>query len=99
MKNVYERMIDVIQKKGWHQGDFYSPDGSVCIAAAFCETKQANPFHYGVFNDPEWENIMAVIDAADWNDDSSRTEEDVLTLLKFAAADELDTWKELYGDD
>src|SRR5690349_15414254 len=32
--NRFERAIDNIQQKGWHQGDMYGLDGSPCLLAA-----------------------------------------------------------------
>lgn len=91
-ETVYSKAIDAINERGWHQGDYEGPDGSVCLfgALAFVLSDQTN-----------WQ-LVPTMDATPvqvklawhidelfdgvypdiWNDSPSTSEEDVLLALK-----------------
>lgn len=106
--SIYAKAIDVLNERGWNQGDPYEvfPDGgSVCLGTAiglatgckyaFCES-EAHPDLAAAFR-----LLTGVLGqhVQTWNDATERTKEDVILLLKYADAGELETWKALYGDE
>ncbi len=99
-QNIYERAIEVLHERGWTQLDHGSSEaGPVCLAGAAalaCGLSDPNDWCPRL---GEFEELLRTVvpGPAMWNDAPERTKEDVVTLLKFAAADELDTWKKLYG--
>lgn len=87
--------------RGWYQGDYEGPDGSVCLAGAsecslFGECMSANRLLFGKERDQALMAAKAIAEAAGlpgvehiapWNDDPERTFDEVLRVAK--EADEL----------
>jgi hypothetical protein len=102
--NVYERAIEVLRERGWHQHSLESQmGGGVCILGAVSiALNQRTAFGdldyppcslvsdlREVIRGAGWEpdkgvDLSAVVA---WNDEPQRTVEDVLLVLKHAAAE------------
>ena len=96
-RTVYARAIDVIDERGWSQGRDVSGlclVEAVWVAARSDEERRDALDALGRATRPSTRRLSFL---HGWNDAPGRTKEDVLTLLKFADADELTTWSELYG--
>lgn len=90
--NPYGRAIEIIKERGWHQGGLSGPNGEVCMGQALFEAgiemerwadrcleeaiQRVAPFPAN-----GWSLVPI------WQDDPSRTIEDVFLALKHAAAD------------
>jgi hypothetical protein len=92
---VARQAATVIEQRGWHQGGWLGPNGAVCIRGAF------NVAAYGIsamgkspaeLEFTRWMATLVVVPTNGiepcldlWNDDKSRTKEEVLAYLnKFA---------------
>lgn len=82
--SIYAKAIEVIREKGWAHSPY---DNGVCLVQALGDSEAADELSQATGCYPVWE----------WNDVPKRTVEDVLLLLKYADAGELDTWRKLYG--
>jgi hypothetical protein len=98
-RSIYAKAIDIIADRGWWQDpdteDPYGgtgPGGEVCINRALIATA-----HPCAKEAVERLTLAIGFGPTDWNDAPERTLEDVVLLLKYADADELDTWKSIYG--
>lgn len=97
--SIYAKAIDVLLRDGWAPGGMVdSEDGGACAwlalqraDASFAAKDTADRELIRIFG-----GIVAVFR---WNDAPERTKEDVILLLKYADAGELETWKSLYGPD
>jgi hypothetical protein len=88
LSEVYRSARERLEWDGWWQGSYRGPNGERCLLGALPN------YHWYTALD----RLTRVVgNTAEWNDHPSRTKEDVILLLKFAEADELATWKELYG--
>jgi hypothetical protein len=90
-KNVFERAIDVLNERGWNQGRVEGPDGSRCLVGALLYVKGdlswvEEDVHLcaviGLERDPDG----FISPLPEWNDDPSRSYEDVVLALKEAAS-------------
>lgn len=93
---VFDRAIDVLHERGWHQGSYRDPDtGAVCIIGAISTASRgsAHPM-----TGREWSLIATVYrhlglhgiaGVAPWNDAPERTVEDVFLALKQCREDAL----------
>ena len=97
---VLSKARDVLAERGWHQGDFATaPDGAVCAVGACSVAAYGMPTMIAeTFGDPDGETLLRLIrdvicdsqyadpmsTIAQWNDDPSRTYEDVVLALKQA---------------
>lgn len=97
--NPFEKAIDVLRERGWHQGDFESShDGSVCAVGALGVACVGNA-SWLAENQGDWTPVMKTLRTVlqpddpstffipDWNDDPERTVEDVILALKMAAVE------------
>ncbi len=91
--NPYLRAIEIIKERGWHQGELVGPNGEVCIAgsvrAAFGTLTEAfgPPLVSAMKTVAPMPTGLEDVGPSPWNDDPSRTIEDVYLALKYAAAD------------
>lgn len=81
---------DVLAERGWHQGDYVGADGSVCLLGALRVALGDRPTDYH-WDYKEWDAVAAPVRSViacraidHWNDDPSRTYEDVVLALKRA---------------
>jgi hypothetical protein len=92
---IRRRAAELIEERGWHQGDWTGADGSICLNAALLLA--VHPQHN--FVNPEWPDVtLAVHEAvlgelevweraeyrdslADWQDAPGRTVDEVLAAL------------------
>lgn len=96
-RSIYAKAIDVIHERGWGKGTRWGrPKESVCLEEAI-ETAAGRTAEIR-------EAVSALVQAVGrrsflWNDAPERTKEDVILLLEYADAGELETWSKLYGSD
>lgn len=93
-ENPFLKALEVLDERGWYQGDFVGPDGGVCIWGAMNQACEGSP-------DVQVQGpaVDALLNTArntlgisalphrlvEWNDAEGTTEEDVRLLLKQAA--------------
>jgi hypothetical protein len=83
--------------RGWHQGDFRADDGSVCLYGACVAAERGAAFDaldiddIALANGGEYEKALSLLvvgqtghTVAAWNDDPSRTFDEVLRAAKEA---------------
>lgn len=85
--NVFLRAIEVLEERGWHQGGYEGAKGKVCLIGAINVVLTGD-----ATNDDDLADVpLALMRAtgalrpSTWNDDPSRTYEDVVLALKRAA--------------
>lgn len=90
------QVIAIIERRGWHQGGWTGETGAVCIRGAFNIANYGLvAMHPSLVEQKftEWMTELGVLPDSDagepclagWNDDESRTKEEVLAYLnKFA---------------
>ena len=98
VREVFEEMLKVLRERGWCHNGPRDRAGRVCLLIAG-DTAMRNLGQRRFLSSEPCILLANVLDSSYgyWNDDPSRTFEDVELLLKYAAADELETWKEMYG--
>lgn len=86
--------IEVLRERGWYQGDFAGPDGSVCVVGACYQHLFGQPHPPARFSGDDAAvlvfaiNVLALLkepNIAVFNDDPSTSYEDVVLILKRAA--------------
>lgn len=92
--NVCERAIDEIEKRGWYQGGFEGPGGSVCALGAMKAAMGLRPDALALNSALNYDQFIAARMAfervmgenvASWNDTPGRTEDDVLEALRLTS--------------
>lgn len=113
--NVFERTLEIIEERGWYQGDRVGPDGERCLLQAWSEAsdevhpwreprrftwrREAKRFALVTAYRARAAHESRVLRVAceevnggpfwggefTWNDDPSRSEEDIRLALKVAA--------------
>jgi hypothetical protein len=80
--DVLRKAGDVLRERGWYQGYYKAPDGSVCVLGAMSETMLPATL---------WDRAIDVADTvagtdnlARWNDATGRTVEEVLIAMDAA---------------
>lgn len=108
-RSIYGRAADVIRERGWWQGRSVGDNGEVCLnrslrvsAGLLVLGAEEGPGQSDRRVDEAYKTAQRRLRGAIgvthwWNDEPGRTVDDVYTLLKFAEADELETWRALYG--
>jgi hypothetical protein len=86
---VYLDAIDVLEARGWHQGDLYGPDNSCCLQGAMREAVMQrevtdHSIHWGGLGVERLVRQMGFDSVPHFNDDPNTTYEDVVLLLKRA---------------
>ena len=105
---IYAEAIEVIYRLGWTQGELLDAGtGSVCITGALntachgtpmpCVVDRHDHFADGWFEGAALDAVIGCGSVEAWNDAPERAVEDVILLLKYADAGELQTWRGLYG--
>lgn len=96
-RTFYSEAAKLIAKRGWWQEEEPTdeggegPQGQLCINRALIAVAPSQA--------PDAIVELGLIlgqESSAWNDSPERTEEDVHLLLKYAAADELETWRANY---
>lgn len=106
-RSIYAKAIDVLHERG-HTKFRLEDDatGAVCLNGALNKACHgSSQFNHSsrspgkCWTGSQYDVLEEAIghDPAVWNNRAERTLEDVVLLLKYADADELDTWKQLYG--
>lgn len=108
-RSIYGRALDVINRYGWRQYARGSKTTKACLEGSLNEACHGNRFYCHdsrvASHEPSARHSLMRLRLAlgrvpwMWNDTKGRSAEDVALLLKYADADELDTWRELYGPD
>ena len=80
---VLSKARDVLAERGWHQGDLEGEDGSVCVLAAMEVAWHGSGVPFVVLSNAV-EAVIPTHLVSVWNDDPSRTYEDVILALKQA---------------
>lgn len=82
-----------IERRGWFQGDYVGPDGSVCVIGAIRAACGMDPHTYLFREESDMEHSMALelvaarcgylrLSVHVWNDAPGRTVGEVLAVLK-----------------
>lgn len=94
--SIYAKAIELIYAEGWYHG---GTNVGECLVTS--TTKRQTPEGTSQTLAP----LVAAVGCNGmgglmrWNDAPERTLEDIVLLLKYADAGELETWRELYGPD
>lgn len=99
--DILDKAADLIEERGWHQGDYVGPTGCLCPYGAMYLAVGITPAGRGNTNDwPGWtpDRGGPFLDAARWlarylrgravsvwNDAEGRTKEEVVSTLRAAA--------------
>ena len=95
--SVFERLLEIIEDRGWHQGDWSGPNGEVCLSEAW-HLARADLRSAGA-REPRADIQLAALNeairevtggepwgcASLWQDQQATTLEDVKLVLKIAA--------------
>lgn len=95
--DVLHQAADIIETRGWAQGKYFTPDGSVCALSAMVEVVQPGTTNIDVtagdiekipaFAEAS-EALLAMIDGYaiwSWNDNPKTTQQEVVSTLRAAA--------------
>ncbi len=99
--NIFLRAYDVIDVRGWYQGDYEAADGRVCLVGALNVAVSGQAQETLLDGDAEeavceavervsgllWNDGVTVPDIAWWNDKVAQSEEEPKLLLKRAAVE------------
>ena len=83
--NIFRKALEVLDERGWYQGGYQGPDGSVCAEQALTLASDARSVFAALKRLRQLlpENLFV----HEFNDDPLTTEEDVRLLLKRAAVE------------
>lgn len=79
---VYAKAADIIRRRGWHQGGYEAPDGSVCLLGALGHAREGHSQYWAGEDVEAIEPHIGTENVGDWNDAPERTVEDIFLLLK-----------------
>lgn len=100
MNKILQDTYDVLEQRGWCQGESELADGRVCLEGAFCyaagsDADELIPLHlsevkeaWKKLNEAVREEAGQSISVWFWNDKPERTVEDVKMVLKKAIHDD-----------
>lgn len=85
-------IADELITRGWYQGDYEGPDGSVCLYGAAWKASGVESLYdwEGIVNDPHTDALNEVVrqasnaNVAEFNDAPERTFDEVLRIAKQA---------------
>lgn len=87
--DVLKRAKERLETRGWVQGNFETARGCCAVGAIIAETLHNNDAFYAAENALDEALGMYAVLITEWNDDPSRTKEEVLSLFDKAIENEL----------
>lgn len=85
-----EKAIEILEERGWNQGSRESSTGEVCLAEALLRAKGLG-IHIARTFAAQWNLFKSYLGGSscipEWNDDPSRTKEEVIDKLTEVAKD------------
>lgn len=95
--DVLTQAADLVETRGWTQGKYFTPEGSVCALSALVEAVQPGTTDidvtaFDIEKIPEFEQaseaLQSMLDGKAiwiWNDDPKTTQQEVVSTLRAAA--------------
>ncbi|KPI09907.1 hypothetical protein OV450_3398 [Actinobacteria bacterium OV450] len=86
-RQILGEAIKVLERDGWHQGGLVAADGAVCAMGAINRAATGSAHDYTMAGALAVCTLQMSIgqQVPQWNDDPSRTKEDVILAMKKAA--------------